>query len=240
MMADDIRVKFSFRNNRKHKRLHRLIGVGATYYLINLWIATAEAHPDGCLNGWDETDIADACDWHDSPDKLVSALLECQWIEQQDGHYVLHDWEEHQGWVFHSAERSESARNAARMKWQKIRNAECMRPASAPQSIRNAPSPSPTPIPSPNPSPRKRGSDVNPDFLLTMKQLFPGVNVDLEWEHCKAWCLDNNKNLSRTRLMNWLKKTVERGSNGQGIGHPDGLPGNRYKGAFSDVVPEPE
>jgi hypothetical protein len=80
-------------------------------------------------------------------------------------------------------------------------------------------------------------TEVTADFLLTMKQLFPNVNVDLEWAHCQAWCRDKNKSPSRSRLMNWLKKaSTERRNDGQTSGHTDGLPGNRVKGAFSDVA----
>jgi hypothetical protein len=85
------------------------------------------------------------------------------------------------------------------------------------------------------PSPRP---EVSADFLDSMKSLFPGVDVAVEWEHCQAWCRDKGKKPSRSRLMNWLKKAAkERASDGQGGGHSDGLPGNRVKGAFSDVEP---
>lgn len=57
-MNSDIRLAVSFRGHRKRKRLRLLLGPGSTDYLIDLWIATAMNHPNGILQGMDETDIA--------------------------------------------------------------------------------------------------------------------------------------------------------------------------------------
>ena len=51
-MNTDIRIKVSFRDHRKRKRLRSLLRPGATDYLLDLWLATAMNHPDGVLAGW--------------------------------------------------------------------------------------------------------------------------------------------------------------------------------------------
>ncbi|MDD2967247.1 MAG: hypothetical protein PHN64_07190 [Desulfovibrionaceae bacterium] len=118
-MSSDIRLAISFRGHRKRKRLRLLLGPGSTDYLIDLWIATAMNHPNGILEGMDETDIAleSGCEGEDAQ-KLVSALLECGFLEKtENGTYVLHDWKDHQGYVIHSEQRKAQARNAAAVRW---------------------------------------------------------------------------------------------------------------------------
>jgi hypothetical protein len=46
---------------------------------------------------------------------------------------------------------------------------------------------------------------VDQEFLDSMKAMFPGIDVDLEWQHCQVWCTEKRKKPSPLRLMNWLK-----------------------------------
>lgn len=118
-MNSDIRLAVSFRGHRKRKRLRLLLGPGSTDYLIDLWIATAMNHPNGVLQGMDETDIALEAGWEgEDAQKLVSALVECGFLEKDEsGVYRLHDWEEHQAYVIHAERRKAQARNAAAARW---------------------------------------------------------------------------------------------------------------------------
>ena len=81
-MNTDIRVWVSFKGHRKRKRLKRMLGPGATDYLIDLWISVSQDRPSGVLTGWDELDIADAADWPEDkdPEILVDALVKCGWF----------------------------------------------------------------------------------------------------------------------------------------------------------------
>lgn len=118
-MNTDIRIAVSFRNHRKRKRLRLLLGPGATDYLLDLWIATAMNHPDGVLSGMDETDIALEAGWEGDPAEFCRALLECKFMDQDEGGvYFLHDWEDHQPWVVKAEARSEKARNAVNARWE--------------------------------------------------------------------------------------------------------------------------
>lgn len=47
---------------------------------------------------------------------------------------------------------------------------------------------------------------VAPDYLATMKQLFPGLNIPLEWEHCRAWYVDHGETPTRSRFTKWLRE----------------------------------
>lgn len=157
-MNKDIRVEVSFRGHRKRKRLKLLLGPESTDFLLDLWISAAMSHPSGVLEGMDEIDIALDAGWEGDPKVFVDALVTCGFMEKDDETetYRLHDWEEHQPYVCHAPERSASASNAARIKWEKRRIAESMRSACdahtegkpgamRDEEKRNAPSPSPSP-----------------------------------------------------------------------------------------------
>lgn len=105
-MNSDIRLTVSFRGHRKRKRLRLLLGPGSTDYLIDPWIATAMNHPNGILQGMDETDIALESGWDGEPLTFLAALVECGFLEKSDsGEYALHDWEEHEAYVIHAEKR---------------------------------------------------------------------------------------------------------------------------------------
>ena len=168
-MNTDIRLAVSFRGHRKRKRLRLLLGSGSTDYLIDLWLATATNHPSGILQGMDETDIALEAGWDGEPQKLVSALMECGFLEKaENGSYFLHDWEEHQIWAIHAEQRRAKAKKAAHARWNadgETSNAASMPDAYASGAGSNAPSPSPIPSPDeptpirslPSPSPAESG-----------------------------------------------------------------------------------
>jgi hypothetical protein len=136
----DIWIAITFKGHRKRKRLERLLGAGAAGHLLDLWITIATHRPEGSMSGWDEVDIADAAGWSGEPEELVAALVKCGFLEEQNGYYVAHDWEEHQGWACGAKRRSAQARKAARAKWEKKSahapgNARAMRE----QCVSNAP-----------------------------------------------------------------------------------------------------
>jgi len=155
----DIRIEVSFLNHRKRKRLIRLIGIGATHYLVNLWITACLEAPDGVLRGWDEKDIAEAAQWPEDATVFVDALMQCGspnlgFIEKNgDGVYRLHDWPEHQSWVIHAPDRSAQARKASAIRWgnsrQSVEDAGSNAPSIAQSNtVSNAPILS-VPLPSP-------------------------------------------------------------------------------------------
>lgn len=151
MGATDIRLELSFRSHPKTKKLVRRLGSDGALSLVWLWMFAAESRPDGDLAGMDAEEISLAACWDGEPRQFVSALVECRFLEGQDGDYSIHDWQEHQPWAAHAGERSERARKAAQARWGSKgslpeacgEHASRMRDAS----FSNAPSPSPTPTP---------------------------------------------------------------------------------------------
>lgn len=162
-MPADIRVDSDFPNHRKTKKLIQKLGFSGPTHLLFLWVAASKTRPKGVLEGMDENDIALDGQWPGDPKEFVEALLSCGYLEKNgDDWYCLHGWSEHQPWVYHSDERSNQAREAAQIMWDKKRSkrakqAGVKRNASVPhsgeQNGRNAPSPSPSPFPYPIPSP---------------------------------------------------------------------------------------
>lgn len=64
----------------------------ATGLLVSLWCWAVQNRTDGDLSGVNPRTIAKACQWDKSPDKLVSALRDCGWL---DADMHIHDWEEY-------------------------------------------------------------------------------------------------------------------------------------------------
>jgi len=154
----DIRLAVTFKGHRKRKKLRLLIGDNATDYLIDLWLSAAQDRPDGHLSGWTDIDIALAAGWEGDATKFVTALLDCELLEQNGTGYKLHDWEEHQPWACNAAVRSENARRSAVIGWERRKaHAERMPDACGehaesnaqrmPKEKIDAPSPSPSPSP---------------------------------------------------------------------------------------------
>ena len=178
-MNKDIRLAVSFKGHRKRKRLRRILGDRSDSYLIDLWLTVATDCPEGILTGWDEIDVADACNWSGDPGQIVQALIESRWLEEIDGVFVIHDWCEHQGWACNANARSEASSRSVLLRWtikqikkknipkfkdwfaseyayQKGHNTEdVLRYYEAytnrinPNSAGNTPSPLPSPLPSP-------------------------------------------------------------------------------------------
>lgn len=189
MTVTDIRVRTSFREHRKRKRLNLTLGLepSGTDYLLNLWLATAENHPSGVLRGMDKIDIALEAGWEGDSDKFVDGLETAGFLERlEDGTYFLHDWTEHQRWVIHAEERSEHARKAAEARWKKQTGSDtaadempgaCPEHAegNAPSKKSDAPSPIPSPSPSPNPKPKEE-TPCRPDGRPPAKEIIDYLN----------------------------------------------------------------
>lgn len=118
-MNSDIRISVSFKGHRKRKKLQAILGPGSTDYLIDLWIGAAVTRPVGILHGFDALDIAMEAGWSGDPEVFKDALIKAGFLDVlQDGTYALHDWKEHQPFVIHAKTRSESAKKAAKVKWE--------------------------------------------------------------------------------------------------------------------------
>lgn len=156
-MNSDIRLKTSFRDHRKRKKLHAKLGAEGVLAFIDLMLMAAETRPDGVLTDMDKTDVALDANWQGSHEELVSTLIEVRLLDVlEDGTYAIHDWQDHNAYAAAAEKRSEAARNAALARWGKrcgqggnadLCDSQCENdaPRMPIASKGNAPSPTPSP-----------------------------------------------------------------------------------------------
>jgi hypothetical protein len=161
-VADDIRLKLGFPHHRKTLNLRAMLGPEGPWHLVILWTKMAEQRPKGILTGMDETAIGLEAEWPGRADEFVQALMTCGgpagagFLERgEDGVYSLHDWEEHQRFIFFAPERSEAARKNVEKRYQKAKENSEVLPSVDEKVTNSKPSEGKkvTPIPSPSPSP---------------------------------------------------------------------------------------
>ncbi len=64
--------------------------------LESLWHFTATYAKRGDIGKWSNIEIASAIEWQADPDALISALLECRWLDSSEPFRLLvHDWHDH-------------------------------------------------------------------------------------------------------------------------------------------------
>ena len=114
-------------------------------YLSFLWMAAAESRPDGHLTGWDNEDIAMACEYDGDSETIVSALKTARWLDGDlDTGFSLHDWGEWQPWAAGALARSEQSRKAAETRWQNAGSNESALPNDADSINQHCPLPYPS------------------------------------------------------------------------------------------------
>lgn len=148
-MSKDIRVALSFFNHHKTKRLHREFGDSGIVSLWKLWSYCAVHQQDGDLSKWDTVLFQIACERDTDCMQFVERLAskEVQFLDKNEhGKYSIHDWREHQPWVYFAKDRSEIARENVKKRWlNKGKNTSGIPVVNEPNTIGNTPSPSPSP-----------------------------------------------------------------------------------------------
>ncbi len=83
----------------KMRHLCELLAVplySAVGILELLWHFTAEFSPRGDIGRHSDIAISNACGWRGKPDKLITALVQSGWINEDGEHrLVIHDWNQH-------------------------------------------------------------------------------------------------------------------------------------------------
>jgi hypothetical protein len=197
-MNSDIRLSVAMPNHPKTIKLMRRCGDRAFYHLVKLLCWVGQNRPEGVLDGMDEDSIEIAAGWDGESGALTEALVDLGWLDHNDV-YSVHDWDEHNGWACGAKSRSESARVAAKARWEKrIKcGSDAAAYASACDRTATARAPSPSPSPNPNPTQRdKRARKWPKDFKLTedMRQyaIANRINpdmVDAFFEDFRNWSL---------------------------------------------------
>lgn len=106
-----IRLQSEYFRHRKTLRLVRRLGEIAALYPLRLWTWAVEQSPDGSLRDIDAGELAVICGFSGEPSALWDAMLECGFIQTNEGQTVIRSWSEHQGKLIERAER-----NAVRMR----------------------------------------------------------------------------------------------------------------------------
>ena len=130
-MNIDIRLSVGFWSHPKTKKLVKRLGLDGVRSLQILWLWTAQNKADGHLTTMDWEDIELAADWQGEEGKFFEHCLGV-WIDEVDGGYVLHDWEEHNPWQAEAAARSEQARQNAKSGWKKRHEKQAQANGNAP------------------------------------------------------------------------------------------------------------
>lgn len=127
--ATDIRIKVGFIRHRKTRKLRRMLGADAVLCLVELWCYTAVNHPKGDLSGMTDEEMADVSGWpEDRAGDFAPALREVGFMDPGN---ILHDWKEHQEYVYYGPERSDAARDRANVKWGRYKRTRSGREAEA-------------------------------------------------------------------------------------------------------------
>ena len=148
----DIRINVNFLDHPKTKRIQSKIGENGIICLIRLWCWCARFRPRGKLFDLTAEEIEDAAGWRGNSKALLACLLLCGFMDETQEGFQLHDWEEHNGWIYGSERRSSIARKNITKRWAGNTDANTDANTNA-NTNANTPSPSPSPYPSPSPSP---------------------------------------------------------------------------------------
>ena len=172
MPRNDMRIALDFVDHRKITRLMRKAGDRSFYCLMKLYSTAGKMYTNGLLKDCDSEDIEDFCSWNGEEGLFIKTLIDTKLLDEVDGFYAIHDWEENQPWIFHAKARSNQAKKAVAVRWEKrlkddidtVSNTECNTECNTDYSTNtlesNTPIPIPNPIPNPNPSPTP---DPTPD-----------------------------------------------------------------------------
>lgn len=118
---EDFRIKTSWRRSRKRRRLKKRLGADGVLAIEDIWSFAAEMRWDGALTGLSNEDLAEEAGWDGDANELMSVLVECGLIDGNEGEYSIHDWPEHNPYVASHPDRSEQARAAVNVRWERQR-----------------------------------------------------------------------------------------------------------------------
>ena len=146
----DLRLDTGLPGKGKTRRFIRLIGDHGFACLIRLWCHAGIHHTKGILRDMTYDDIEEAAAWKGDKGIFVETLLDERWLDKLgNGDLALHDWKEHQPWLYFSEERSNVARQKALTRWSKAKGVKMPPPQQdpapepkAPAAPKKAPSPS--------------------------------------------------------------------------------------------------
>ncbi|MFZ1326875.1 MAG: hypothetical protein WAT67_12795, partial [Candidatus Contendobacter sp.] len=153
-MNTDIRVDVGFLDHWKTDTLIATLGADAVLALMRIWIFAAQNKPDGRLTGVQKPVIERIAKWRGEPGALADLLNELRFIEvDENGVWVLHDWERHNPYAATAEFRHERAKkaNAARRSKDETKKNNDFQLNDATSVLVACSERSPSPSPSPSP-----------------------------------------------------------------------------------------
>ena len=118
-MNIDIRLSLDFFDHPKTKKLSKRLGLEGVFSLLKLWSWVSGNRSTGILTSMDAEDVELAADWGGEDGLFVQTLLALRLLDENEGVYAIHDWEDHQAYASKSEERSSKSRKAAEARWNK-------------------------------------------------------------------------------------------------------------------------
>ena len=153
-MAKDFRIAVGFLDHWKTVKLKRILGFDGIESLLRLWEFAAQFHTKGILEGMDVDEIEIAAKWGGARGTFVDTLWDnrIRFIDKIGENYCLHDWEEHQGFIFYSQERQKQAKKAIAKRYAGKQDSTDSSTDGI-LTVEKIATDSTTPLPSPSPSP---------------------------------------------------------------------------------------
>jgi len=217
-MGRDIRLDVDFLDNLKTRKLIKALGNDGVVSLIRLWAYVSRRHPKGSLNGVGPEDLEDIAGWPGDPGAFSSYLEEKGWLERDgEGRFVVHDWKEHQPYIYHSDKRKEVARRGAEARW-KTFNKRRRNAGSNAGSNAGGNAPIPSPAPKDSEVARVRATRFIPPTIDEVVAYCEERenNVDPYLFHAKytanGWLLGNNQKMKnwKATVVTWERREHER------------------------------
>jgi uncharacterized phage protein (TIGR02220 family) len=211
MAKQDMRIDFDFVDHPKVRRLIKQSGYAAFYSLIKLFSMTAKLYQKGLLKDCDIEDIEFFSGWRGKSGEFVQSLLDVKFLDYTESGYEIHDWKDHQPWIFHAPERSKQAKEAISIRWAKDKNNTESTLNTDRNTLRiterNTPSPIPSPSPNPLPIPIPKPSPATNFPIDNMKS--PEVTkADDKFPYQEIIAYLNEQCKSRYRVTESTKKLI--------------------------------
>jgi hypothetical protein len=121
-MSSGISVKLTFPRHPKTLKLVSLAGTYAPWHLILLWIFAGEFYPKGEIPS--KVDLEHQAGWKGEKGAFLDAVQSAGFLseDREKGIYVLHDWRDHNAWIYFKEKRSMAAKRAVEARWEKRLN----------------------------------------------------------------------------------------------------------------------
>lgn len=109
-----LNLDLNYPDHPKTKRLVAILGKASEFLPVKLWLYAGRVHPEnGKLGDLSELEIEAIVGWEGEPGAFISAMERVEWlIRDENNHFQLLGWKDHQGHLIVFKIRSEKASKA--------------------------------------------------------------------------------------------------------------------------------